>query len=77
VTELLQASELIYARTFQVIPLLITASLWYLFMTTLLTVGQYYVELHYAKGATRVKAVSPLARILGVFQGAHQSLGGQ
>jgi polar amino acid transport system permease protein len=70
VTELLQASELIYARTYQVIPLLITASIWYLFLTTLLTVGQIYIERHYAKGSTRVEAPRPFARIRGGFRNA-------
>jgi polar amino acid transport system permease protein len=49
--DLLYAAQIIYARTYQVIPLLIVASLWYLICTTILSVGQYYVERHYARGA--------------------------
>ena len=37
--------------TFKAIPLLLVASLWYLLVTSVLTVGQYYVERHYARGA--------------------------
>ena len=44
VTELLASAELIYTRTFETIPLLIVASLWYLALTTLLTAGQRVIE---------------------------------
>jgi len=47
--ELLYASQLIYSVNFQTIPLLITASIWYLIVTSLLTVGQYYIERHYSR----------------------------
>jgi polar amino acid transport system permease protein len=49
--DLLYAAQIIYARTYQVIPLLIVASIWYLICTTVLSIGQYYVERHYARGA--------------------------
>ncbi|HLI10647.1 MAG TPA: amino acid ABC transporter permease [Alphaproteobacteria bacterium] len=42
--ELLYSTQLIYSKNFQVIPLLIVASLWYLIVTTALTVGQHYLE---------------------------------
>ena len=44
VTELLSAAELIYTRTFETIPLLIVASLWYLALTTVLTLAQRAIE---------------------------------
>ncbi|HXU54194.1 MAG TPA: ABC transporter permease subunit [Casimicrobiaceae bacterium] len=44
--ELLYSTQLIYSKNFEVIPLLIVASLWYLIVTTLLTVGQHYLERH-------------------------------
>jgi polar amino acid transport system permease protein len=53
VTELLYSVQLIYAANYQTIPLLIVASLWYLIVTTVLTIGQYYIERHYAKGSSR------------------------
>ncbi len=34
-------------------PLLMVAATWYLAITSLLMIGQYYVERHYSKGATR------------------------
>ena len=62
-TELFYTAQIIYARTFQPIPLLITASLWYLFMTTLLTIGQYYVERYYARGLSHALPATPLQRL--------------
>ena len=37
--ELLGAAQTIYDRTYQVIPLLIVASIWYLALTTVLTIS--------------------------------------
>ncbi|HEY4956292.1 MAG TPA: amino acid ABC transporter permease [Caldimonas sp.] len=44
VTELLAAAGLIYTRTFETIPLLIVASIWYTVMTGVLTLGQRAIE---------------------------------
>jgi polar amino acid transport system permease protein len=51
--ELLRSVEDVYATTYQVIPLLIVAALWYLFLTTILTIGQYFVEKRFSRGAHR------------------------
>src|SRR5438552_50843 len=50
-TELLLASENIYAVNFKPIQLLIVASIWYVAMTSVLYVGQYYLERYFARGA--------------------------
>ncbi|WBO67266.1 amino acid ABC transporter permease [Streptomyces camelliae] len=50
VNDLLFSAQLIYHRTYQVIPLLMVATLWYAVVTSLLGIGQYYVEKHYARG---------------------------
>lgn len=63
VTELLYAVQLIYSVNFKTIPLLIVASIWYLIMTSLLTVGQYYIERYYARGAARELPPTPLQRL--------------
>ena len=63
VTDLLYSVQLIYAATYQVIPMLIVASLWYLIVTTVLTVGQYYVERHFGRGATRDLPETPMQRL--------------
>ncbi len=54
-TELLYSAQAIYARTFQTMPLLIVVSIWYLALTSILTVGQFYLEKHFSeddKGTT-------------------------
>ncbi len=61
--ELLYSAEIIYSRTYQTIPLLIVASLWYLIVTSILTMGQYYVERHFAKGAARALPLTPLQKV--------------
>jgi polar amino acid transport system permease protein len=63
VTELLYAVQLIYSVNFKTIPLLIVASIWYLIMTSILTVGQYYLERHYARGSARELPPTPLQRL--------------
>ncbi len=42
--ELLYTTQLIYSRTYQTIPLLIVASLWYLIIVSVLSLGQYFLE---------------------------------
>ena len=46
VTELLYAVQLIYSVNFKTIPLLITASIWYLILTSILTARHFYIERH-------------------------------
>ena len=53
VQDLLYSSQLIYNQNFQVIPLLLVATLWYIVLTTLLSIGQYFIERHYARGNNR------------------------
>ena len=48
--ELLGRMQQVYAQTFQIIPLLIVASIWYIFLTTVLTIGQHYIEAYYGRG---------------------------
>jgi polar amino acid transport system permease protein len=61
-TELTYASELIAARTFQTIPMYLAASLWYLFITSLLTFGQYYLERYFGRGSARALPLTPFRR---------------
>jgi len=44
----------ISGANFEPIPLLMVAATWYLAITSVLMIGQYYVERHYSKGASRV-----------------------
>ncbi|MFI8964170.1 amino acid ABC transporter permease [Streptomyces sp. NPDC053493] len=50
VQDLLYSVQLVYHRTYQVIPLLLVATVWYVLVTSVLSVGQHYVERHYARG---------------------------
>ncbi len=63
VTELLYAAQLIYSVNFKTIQLLIVASIWYIVCTSVLYVGQYYLERYYGRGATRELALTPVQRV--------------
>ena len=63
VSDLLYSATLIYSVTFQQIPLLIVASIWYLAVTSVLTVGQYYIERYFGRGGTRDQPPTPLQRL--------------
>jgi len=63
VAELLFSVQEIAARTYQTVPLLMVASLWYLMMTSVLTTGQYYVERYFARGALRELPPTPFQRL--------------
>ncbi|MET9385053.1 amino acid ABC transporter permease [Streptomyces sp. NPDC002928] len=55
VQDLLFSVQLVYHRTYQVIPLLMVATIWYTVVTSVLSAGQYYVEKHYARGSGRTR----------------------
>ena len=61
--ELLTTVQQIYGRTFQTIPLLMVASIWYLAMTSVLYVGQFYLERRFARGGTRELPPTPIQRV--------------
>jgi polar amino acid transport system permease protein len=67
VTDLLYAVQLIYSQSFQQIPLLIVACIWYLVFTTLLSIGQYFIERHYGRGSRRARRQGPLERVWGAI----------
>lgn len=50
IPDLLTSVQLIYSRNFLQIPLLTVACVWYLAVTTVLTVIQYYIERHFGRG---------------------------
>ena len=63
VSELLYTTQVIYTKNFQVIPMLIVASIWYIIMTTVFTLGQAWLENRYSRGATRTVQPSWIDRI--------------
>ena len=48
--DLLYSVQSIYNRTFEVIPMLMVAVIWYLLITTVLNIGQSAIERHYNRG---------------------------
>jgi polar amino acid transport system permease protein len=48
--ELFFQLQAVGTRTFQVFPMLVAACLWYLAMTSVLMIGQHYVERYFARG---------------------------
>ncbi len=62
-SDLFARAQDIYTNNLKVIPLLVVAALWYLVITSVLTVGQYYLERRYARGATRTLPPTPVQRL--------------
>jgi polar amino acid transport system permease protein len=63
-SELLYSAQLIYSQNFKTIPLLIVVAIWYLFFTTILSIGQYYLERYYARGTSREVRRQDFARVM-------------
>ena len=63
IAELFYQVQVIYGRNGRVVPLLMVATVWYILMTTVLSIVQYYVERHYAKGAVRTMPLTPLQKV--------------
>jgi polar amino acid transport system permease protein len=63
VPELFTRSEQISSANFAVVELAIVASIWYLAMTSILTVGQFYLERYFARGAQRELPATPIQRL--------------
>lgn len=61
-TELFFQASAIGNRLFQPFPMAIMASMWYLALTSVLMVGQYYLERYYAKGAMRQLPPTPIQK---------------
>ncbi len=58
VQDLLYSVQLIYNQNFLIIPLLLVATIWYVIVTTALSIGQHYVERYYARGTRQLVVVS-------------------
>lgn len=61
--ELFFVSQEISFFNYRVIEMLIVASIWYLVMSSILTVFQYYIERHFARGAVRGLPPTPIQRL--------------
>ena len=63
VIELYGAQNNISSSNFEVVQLLVVASIWYLIVTTILSIGQFYLERHFSRGALRTPPPTPIARL--------------
>ena len=50
-TDLLYSVQLVYSENYKQVPLLVVACIWYLVFTTLLSIGQHFLERRLARGA--------------------------
>ncbi|MET4638911.1 amino acid ABC transporter permease [Mycetocola sp. 2940] len=55
--ELYARTRAISSQIYATVPLLIVASIWYLLVTSILMVGQYYLEKYYARGVAPQRAL--------------------
>lgn len=64
--DLLYSTQLIYSANYKTIPLLIAASAWYLVMTSVLSIAQYFIERRFNRGQapSRPMAIANGYRVL-------------
>lgn len=62
-SELFYTIQVIYNRTQQVLPLLLVATLWYVLITSVLSIAQYYIERRFARGSSRSIPATPWQRV--------------
>lgn len=68
--DLLSNLQAVYAQNFKVIPLLVVASIWYLVLTSLLSIPQRRLEQRFGRGVSPTGARRPLARALNIRRSA-------
>ena len=61
--ELLRATSTIGSTSYAVMEMLFVACIWYLVMTSVFSVGQYYLERYYARGSSRSLPPTPMQKI--------------
>jgi polar amino acid transport system permease protein len=61
--ELVKISDTISSRNLQVMELLFTITVYYLVLTTVFSIGQYYLERRFARGASRELPLTPWQRV--------------
>lgn len=61
--DLLRAAQDIASVSFAVMEMFFVASIWYLILTTVFSIGQFYLERHYAKGSLRSLPPTPWQKI--------------
>lgn len=61
--DLLRSAQIISGRTYAVMEMLFVASFWYLALTSVFSVGQYYLERRYARGSLRDLPKTPWQKV--------------
>ncbi len=61
--ELLRSAQNVYTRNLQIVELLFAAALWYLLLTSVFSIGQYYLERRFARGSSHAPALTPLQKV--------------
>jgi len=62
-TELLRATQNVSQTSGATVEMLFLAAAWYMVLTSFLSVGQYYLERHYARGSSRNLPATPFQKI--------------
>ncbi|MEU3349635.1 amino acid ABC transporter permease [Streptomyces sp. NPDC006700] len=73
--DLFYQTQVIYGRNGRVVALVMVATVWYVILTGLLSVLQYYVERHFARGGSRALPPTPLQRLRGALSGGGRGVG--
>lgn len=71
VADLLYSAQVLISMTFDTIPLLIAASAWYIILTTILSIGQAWLERRYSRGAHHQQPVPLRERVAAAFTRFH------
>jgi polar amino acid transport system permease protein len=61
--ELIKRAQDISSTSLAVVEMYFVASIWYLILTSVFSVGQYYLERRYARGSSRNLPPTPLQRL--------------
>jgi polar amino acid transport system permease protein len=67
--DLFYQTQVIYGRNGRVVALVMVATAWYVILTGLLSVLQYYVERHFARGSARAQPPTPVQRLRAAVAG--------
>lgn len=68
IPDLLKAAQNYSNADYRIIPMLTLASIWYLILTSILYVGQYYLERRFGRGTTRDLPPTPRQRVMAAWR---------
>jgi polar amino acid transport system permease protein len=71
-TELLRVTQTTYTSNFEIMPMLFVAALWYLILTSIFGIGQYFLERRFARGSQQTLPPTPLQRLVSAVVPSHR-----